>query len=68
MNSNFKELIKNVGTDTSGKWISIDHAESLACKIINDINERLLDTILVNDPETAFAIGSAISKHYGVEK
>ena len=36
MNERIKELIKTVGTDTSGKWIGVDNAEKLADLLIRD--------------------------------
>lgn len=34
MNERIKELIKEVGTDVSGKWMNIDNAEKLAELIV----------------------------------
>lgn len=33
-NNKIKELIKQVGTDSSGKWISIDKAEELVKLVV----------------------------------
>ena len=33
-NNKIKELIKQVGTDTSGKWIGIDKAEELVKLVV----------------------------------
>jgi len=34
MNEQIRELINQVGTDVSGKWISVDNAEKLAELIV----------------------------------
>ena len=40
MNERIKELLQQVGTDVSGKWISVDNAEKLADMIVREcINE-----------------------------
>ena len=36
MNDIIKELMKHVGTDTSGKWMGIDHAEKFAELIVRE--------------------------------
>ena len=56
-----KELIEQVGTDSSGKWMRIDQAESLAELIIQECGN------------VAWKCGSEfidneIKKHFGVEE
>ena len=34
MNERIKELMKQAGTDTSGKWMGVEHAEKLAELIV----------------------------------
>lgn len=41
MNETVQKIIKQVGTDTSGKWISVDHAEKFAMLVIQAYNEEL---------------------------
>ena len=36
MSERIKELIKEVGTDVSGKWMNVDNAEKLAELIIQE--------------------------------
>ncbi len=36
MNEQIKEFMKQAGTDTSGKWMSIDNAEKLAELIVRE--------------------------------
>jgi hypothetical protein len=36
MNERIKELVLLAGTDTSGKWMSMDHAEKFAEAIVKE--------------------------------
>jgi hypothetical protein len=36
MNERIKELIKQVGTDVSGKWMNVDNSEKLAELIVRE--------------------------------
>ena len=36
MNDKIKELIQQVGTDVSGKWMSTENVEQLALLVINE--------------------------------
>ncbi len=44
MNEQIKKLIEQVGTDTSGKWISVDNAEKFAKLIIEEYNKELRES------------------------
>ena len=39
MNTQIKELVKKSGTDSSGKWMSIDNAEKFAELIVQECLE-----------------------------
>jgi hypothetical protein len=41
MTEQIQELVKQVGTDVSGKWISIDNAEKFAQLVIEAYNKTL---------------------------
>jgi hypothetical protein len=41
MNDRIKELMKQAGTDSSGKWMSVDHAEKFAELIVREWCEVL---------------------------
>jgi hypothetical protein len=41
MNDRIKELMKQAGTDSSGKWMSVDHAEKFAELIVRECCEVL---------------------------
>lgn len=36
MNERVKELVKQVGTDTSGKWVNIDNIEKLTELVVEE--------------------------------
>ena len=44
MNSRIQELMKQAGTDVSGKWMSVDNAEKFAQLIIQAYNEELRES------------------------
>lgn len=41
MNAQIQELMKQAGTDVSGKWMSIDNAEKFAMLVIAAYNKEL---------------------------
>lgn len=41
MNEQLQEITKQVGTDVSGKWISIDNAEKFAESVIEQYNKQI---------------------------
>ena len=40
-NESIQELMRQAGTDTSGKWMSVDHAEKFAMLVISAYNKEL---------------------------
>jgi hypothetical protein len=44
MNEQIKQLMKQAGTDTSGKWMSIDNAEKFAMLVIQAYNKELKES------------------------
>jgi len=65
MNKQIKELIKQVGTDVSGKWMNVDNVEKFAELIVRDCAD-LVDTLneAYEAPSTA---GKFIKNHFGIE-
>jgi hypothetical protein len=41
MNQTIQELMRQAGTDTSGKWMSVDNAEKFAMLLIAEYNKQL---------------------------
>ena len=44
MNKVIQELMQQAGTDTSGKWMSVDNAEKFAMLVIQAYNEELKES------------------------
>jgi len=44
MNQKIKELIIQAGTDSSGKWMSVDNAEKFARLVIEQYNKELKES------------------------
>ena len=41
MNVKIKSMIQQAGTDCSGKWMALDHAEKFADLLINEIEQYI---------------------------
>lgn len=44
MNKQIQELMQQAGTDTSGKWMSVDNAEKFAMLVIEQYNKELQES------------------------
>ena len=44
MNEQIQKLMQQAGTDTSGKWMSVDNAEKFAMLVIQAYNEELKES------------------------
>ena len=53
MNERIKELMKQAGTDSSGKWMGIQHAEKFAELIVRECMTICEDVAERNDPAIA---------------
>ena len=62
MNHRIEELLKQAGTDVSGKWINVDNAEKLAELIVKEC----ADVASMNQFQYD-AVGNYVLKHFGVE-
>ena len=60
MNDQIQELIKQAGTDISGKWISVDSVEKFAELIV----QECMSNLYLNGHDDAMM---QIKKHFGVE-
>ena len=65
MNDRIKQLIKQVGTDVSGKWVNVDNVEKFAESIVQEC-AHLVDTLneAYEAPSTA---GKFIKEQFGIE-
>ena len=60
MSERIKELIEQVGTDVSGKWMDVDNSEKLAELIVLKCAE-------IADTAEPFLASDLIKEHFGVE-
>jgi hypothetical protein len=69
MNERIKLLMQQAGTDTSGKWMGVDHAEKFA-KLIAKECADVCDLYAMPDgtSETAIILSAAIKRKFGVEE
>ena len=44
MKEQIKDLMQRAGTDSSGKWMSVDHAEKFAMLVIEAYNKELKES------------------------
>jgi hypothetical protein len=63
MSERIRELIKQVGTDVSGKWVGIDNTKMLAELIVQECIE-VADHANVNGKSI---IGERIKQYFGFE-
>jgi hypothetical protein len=61
MNNRIKELIEQVGTDVSGKWMNVDNLEKFAELIVKECAE-------IADTAEPYKSSDLIKKHFGVEE
>ena len=61
MNNRIKELITQVGTDVSGKWMNVDNLEKFAELIVKECAE-------IADTAEPFLASDLIKQHFGVEE
>jgi len=68
MNERIQELMKQAGTDTSGKWMGVEHAEKFAELIVQQCAD-VCDLYGMPDgtSETAIILSAAIKRKFGVE-
>jgi hypothetical protein len=65
-----KELMKEAGTDTSGKWMGVEHAEKFAELIVKECAD-IADTERSNSIGCGYITktnGMRIKEHFGVEE
>lgn len=72
MKQQIQKLIAQAGTDTSGKWMSVDHAERFAELIVRECAGIALNSgSVTNKSEVAVAeadrIYHKIQEHFGVD-
>lgn len=70
MNKVIKELVNQVKTDTSGKWVSIDDVNSLAENVVRECIKVVDETATGNQEMNVGLVfaSAAIVSHFGVEE
>jgi hypothetical protein len=66
MNNRVRELIKEHGSDSSGKWVAVDKVELIAELIAYECMDLALGSSHREDDMGAI-IANKIKKHFGVE-
>jgi hypothetical protein len=73
MNNDIRQLINQVGTDISGKWIAVDKVDKLAELIVFECTKAVMDGTKEGDHyaqriEQHFDNGTGGVLHFGVEE
>ena len=69
MNERIKQFMLQAGTDTSGKWMSIDNADKFAELIVAECaNVVWWNTPDTEELEYSNLISDKIKEHFGVEE
>ena len=67
MNERIRGLMTQAGTDTSGKWMGVDHAEKFAELIVRDCADVLLKWKGEPFPFDEDLAVSLIKEHFGIK-
>ena len=67
MSKDIKHFINQVGTDTSGKWISVDKIEHLSELIVQECANVLLEWKKEPFPFDEELAANLIKEHFGIE-
>jgi hypothetical protein len=65
MNERIRELMLLAGTDTSGKWMGVEHAEQFAQLIVRECAE-VASKVVVEHEGVDFGLVEACYEHFGV--
>jgi hypothetical protein len=63
METKLQNLVKQVGTDVSGKWIAVDKVDQLGELIIKEC----IDNVEVWETDSRNHISYMLKQHFGVE-
>jgi hypothetical protein len=66
MNKRIQELMLLAGTDTSGKWMGVEHAEKFAELIVKECAE-VASKVVVEHEGVDFGLVEACYEHFGVD-
>lgn len=70
MNEQIKELMKEAGTDSSGKWMGVEHAKKFAQLIVRECISALEEKIHRSIDHEGDEIWAdlILKEHFGVEE
>jgi len=69
MNERIKDLMKQAGTDTSGKWMGVEHAEKFAELIVLECFDVVINDGRFHDAKGIIRAGKGVAmEHFGVEE
>ena len=73
MNERIRLLMTQAGTDTSGKWMGIDHAEKFAELIVRECLGIVADadmsgSWITHPKDVLYVACDQIKQHFGVEE
>ena len=63
MNERIRELIKQAGSDTSGKWLGLDHAEKLVELVVLECADVVEKNLYQN---IGWSTSRAVRRHFGL--
>jgi hypothetical protein len=64
MNLQIQDLIKQVGTDISGKWVSVDNVAVIAELIVQECATVIEQNLFQN---IGWNTSRAVKRHFGIE-
>jgi len=67
MNKRIQELMLLAGTDTSGKWMGVEHAEKFAQLIVRECAEVAANVVAEHEG-VDFGLVEACYEHFGVDE
>jgi hypothetical protein len=69
MNERIKKLMKQAGTDSSGKWMGVEHAEKFAELIVRECLDQCYNRGMNSELYSGQLKAAAyIEQHFGVEE
>lgn len=66
MNERIKELMQKAGTDSSGKWMGVEHANKFAELIVRECMDTIAESREAR--HTAYYYRNRVAEHFGVEE
>jgi hypothetical protein len=70
MNDRVKEFMSRAGTDTSGKWMGVEHSQKFVELIVEECCKRLSEETIRHDGYgyNQYELYNRLRKHFGVKE